>query len=236
MCGLDQNGMCPWMAMKGGNVSQSYQAHTPGQPPSLDANLGPAASSGYASMPQQQLNSYMSPNGGNQAYNSQTNPADSYAQDSTSSSYLSGSDSNANASASYAGGPAQQTAGAPQAQAYMPQRGPGGASSPRAAYMAGKGSVGSPQASYTGKATPSGGLPAKEADYKPGEKETKKAAKEKDIKVETEGEVTDEKAMKAQGRHVIETEDEDEETYFCKQHKREEYEGTHEEVKEKRKK
>ena len=247
MCGLDQNGMCPWMAMKGSNVSQSYQSNTPGQPASLDANLGPSASSGYASMPQQQINSYMGPNGGNQTYNGSANPADSYTQDNAGSSYLSNT-ADSNASASYAGGPAQQNAGAPQAQAYMPgARGPSGPSSPRAAYMAGKGSVGSPQASYTGKATPSGGLPAKEADYKPGEPETKKAANtaerdsadasplrgsgEKEVKIETDAD--EEKEVKAKGKHVIETDDEadDEEIYFCEQHKRDEYEGTHEAMK-----
>ena len=115
---------------------------------------------------------------------------------------------------------------------YMPSRGPSGASSPRSAYMAGKGSIGSPQASYIGKAT-SGGLPSKEADYKPDEKETKKAAKEEKVEVETE--VDAEKEVKAAGKHVIETED-DEEIYFCKQHKREEYEGTHDAAKTDKKK
>ena len=85
-----------------------------------------------------------------------------------------------------------------------------------------------------GKATAGGQMPAKEADYKPDDKKTKIAAEEK--KVDVEAELEDEKKVKAAGKHVIETEDEDEEIYFCKQHKREEYEGTHEEVKEKRKK
>ncbi len=220
--------------MKGGNVSQSYQSQAPGQPTSLDANLGPSASSGYASMPQQQLNSYMGPNNGNQTYSGTTNPADSYAQDNASSSYLTNADSNANASESYAGGPAQQNAGAPQAQMYMPGRGPSGASSPRSAYMAGKpGGPQSPQASYTGKATAGGQLPSKEADYKPEEKKTKVAAEEK--KVDIGVELEDEKKVKAAGKHVIETEN-NEEIYFCKQHKREEYEGTHDATKNDKKK
>ena len=89
-----------------------------------------------------------------------------------------------------------------------------------------------PKILYIGKAT-SGGLPSKEADYKPDEKETKKAAKEEKVEVETE--VDAEKEVKAAGKHVIETED-DEEIYFCKQHKREEYEGTHDAAKTDKKK
>ena len=75
--------------MKGGNVSQSYQSQASGQQPtSLDSNLGPSASSGYASMPQQQLNSEMGPNNGNQTYSSSANPAESYTQHNAESASL----------------------------------------------------------------------------------------------------------------------------------------------------